>query len=504
MVTDPTPTPAPTAAPPEPDRPAAIPPQVRTVLAILMSSAFVMMLNETTVAVALPAVMADFRVDVATAQWLLTGFLLTMAVVMPTTGWMLERFTTRSVFVAAIASFLTGTVLAALAPTFAVLLLGRIGQGMGTAILLPLMLTVTMTLVPASRRGSVMGLIAVVMAVGPALGPTFAGAVLAVTTWHGIFWIVVPLVALAGILGLLRLTDVGTSAPVPLDVLSVLLSVVAFGGLVYGLSSIEDILAGGTAGEVALGVTAAGVLGLALFVWRQMVLVREDRALLDLRPLAVRGFTIPLIVLLVMFAGLLGIMNTLPLYLQGSLLVTALATGLALLPGGLVETALSPVAGRLFDRIGPRPLIITGMVISTGALAWLSTVDETTSVVQIALTHVVFSVGLAACFSPLMTTALGSLPAPLYGHGSAILNTSQQLAGAAGTAAMIAIYGAASTASRTGGASEVVALAHGAHSAFLAGAITVGAAGLLSLFISAPPARVATGAADVPLGATHG
>lgn len=494
MVTDPSQPaasidPAGTAAPAP-----ALSAQVRSVLAILMGSAFVMMLNETTVAVALPAVMADYAVSAATAQWLLTGFLLTMAVVMPTTGWMLERFTTRAVFAAAVGSFLVGTVLAALAPTFAVLLLGRIGQGLGTAMLLPLMLTVTMTLVPAERRGSVMGVIAVVMAVGPALGPTVAGAVLAVTTWHGIFWIMVPLVAAAGILGMMRLRNVSTPVHVPLDVLSVLLSVVAFGGLVYGLSSIGIILAGGSAALVAIGVSVAGALGLALFVGRQLRLARTESALLDLRPLAVPGFTVPLIALLVLFAALLGVMNTLPLYLQGSLLASALVTGLVLMPGGLVETVLSPVAGRLFDRVGPRPVVIPGMVFAFGALAWLSTVDETTSVWQIALIHVVFSIGLAACLSPLMTAALGSLPAPLYGHGSAILNTAQQLAGAAGTAALIAIFSAVSEGSRSGGAAEAVALADGAGTAFLVAAIAVAAAGVLSLGIGRkPPAQTVAG-----------
>ncbi|WP_197459062.1 MFS transporter [Kocuria palustris] len=170
---------------------------VAGVLVVLLSTAFVMMLNETTVAVALPAIMGEFHVSAATAQWLLTGFMLTMAVVMPTTGWMLERFSTRPVFIVAVAAFLLGTLLAALAPWFGVLLLGRLFQGAGTAVVLPLMMAVTMTLVAAERRGTVMGLIAVVMAVGPALGPTVAGAVLSAASWHAIFWVMVPLVLFA-------------------------------------------------------------------------------------------------------------------------------------------------------------------------------------------------------------------------------------------------------------------------------------------------------------------
>lgn len=465
---------------------------VAGVLIVLLSTAFVMMLNETTVAVALPAIMGEYQVSAATAQWLLTGFMLTMAVVMPTTGWMLERFSTRAVFIAAVTAFLLGTLLAALAPWFGILLLGRLFQGAGTAVVLPLMMTVTMTLVAPERRGTVMGLIAVVMAVGPALGPTVAGAVLSAASWHAIFWVMVPLVAASGLLGLARLRNVGTPRRLPLDVVSVLLSVMAFGGLIYGLSSIGLILAGGPAAAAALAITGVGAVSLVVFARRQIRRARTGEALLDLRPLAVRGFTLPILVLLILFGAMLGVMNTLPLYLQGSLLATALVAGLALMPGGLVEAVVSPLAGRLFDRVGPRPLIIPGMVIELGSLAWLSTVDETTSVAEIIAIHVVFSIGLAAVFSPLMTTALSSLPRELYGHGSAILNTGQQLAAAVGTAAMIAIYSLVSERSGAAGAAGPIALADGAGSAFLVSAAAVGAALVLSLLIRAPGGRTRT------------
>lgn len=205
---------------------------VAGVLVVLLSTAFVMMLNETTVAVALPAIMGEFHVSAATAQWLLTGFMLTMAVVMPTTGWMLERFSTRAVFIVAVAAFLLGTLLAALAPWFGVLLLGRLFQGAGTAVVLPLMMAVTMTLVAAS-----------------------------------------------GLLGLARLRNVGTPRRLPLDVVSVVLSVLAFGGLIYGLSSIGQILAGGSAAVVALSVTGVGAVALVLFALRQIRRARPGEVL---------------------------------------------------------------------------------------------------------------------------------------------------------------------------------------------------------------------------------
>lgn len=467
--------------------PETIPGSVKTILSVLVITAFVMMLNETTVAVALPSMMADFSISATTAQWLLTGFMLTMAVVLPTTGWILERFPTRSVFIFATTVFLVGTVIAALAPSFSLLLLARVAQAIGTAVILPLLMTVAMTLVPAPRRGTVMGLIAVVMAVGPALGPTVAGVILSFTSWHGIFVFMVPLVAAATVIGAMKLTNIGEPRTSPFDLLSVILSVFAFGGLVYGLSSIGVIVEGREGARIALIVLAVGVVGLALFVWRQLARGRKDQALLDLRPLAVRNFSLSVIAMMCLMAAMLGVLNTLPLYLQGSLLVTALVTGLVLLPGGLLEGALSPVAGRLFDLHGPRPLMIPGMIIVVGSLFWLSAIDENTSIWLVITFHVIFSVGLAALITPLMTTALGSLPTDLYGHGSAILNTVQQLAGAAGTAMMIAIYSGVGARAAADGTPETAALADGASSAFLASAGVAVVALVCSLFITRIP-----------------
>ena len=457
------------------------------VLSILLFTAFVMLLNETTLAIALPAMMSDYNITAATAQWLLTGFMLTLAVVMPTTGWMLDRFTTRSTFIFAIAAFLIGTVIAALAPSFGILLAARVSQAIGTAIVMPLLMTVAMTLIPFHRRGTIMGLISVVMAVGPALGPSLAGAILSFTSWRGIFWFMVPLVALAGIIGAAKLTNISEQRDSPLDVLSVILSAIAFGGLVYSVSSIGIIIDGGTPARIALILLVAGIISLALFVWRQIALGKHDRALLNLRPLVVRNYTISLAVLIVLFGALLGTVNTLPLYLQGSLLVTALIAGLVLLPGGLLEGVLSPFFGRLYDRFGPRPLIIPAMALVTGSIFWLATVNEHTGVWLTVTIHVIFSIGLAGLFSPLMTTALSSLPSDLFGHGSAILNTLQQLAGAAGTAVMITIYSNVSAESQALGASQTTALADGASSAFLATGFLSAVALVLSLFIKKIP-----------------
>ena len=163
---------------------------------MLVAAAFVVILNETTLSVALPVLMGYFEITADVAQWLVTSFMLTMAVVIPMTGYIMQRFSLRQVYAAALLLFLAGTVLAVVAPVFPVLLAARIIQASGTALVIPLLMTTIMRLVPLERRGGVFGLVSVVIAVAPALGPTFSGLVLHSLGWRWIFILMLPLVVL--------------------------------------------------------------------------------------------------------------------------------------------------------------------------------------------------------------------------------------------------------------------------------------------------------------------
>jgi len=453
----------------------ALPADVKVILIVLVGAALVMFLNETILSVALPSIMADFSIPATTAQWLTTGFMLTMAVVIPTTGWILQRFTTKQVFLAAVTSFLVGTVVAAWAPTFTALLVGRIVQATGTALIMPLLMTVAMTVVPANRRGSIMGVISVVMSVAPALGPTVSGFVLNRFTWHWLFWLVLPLIAVALVVGAIFIRNIGETARSPLDPLSVVLAGLGFGGLVYALSTL------GTEPTVAIGVAVVGVASLALFVWRQ---IRLETPLLDLRPFTIRNYTLSVVVALLLMGTLLGVVMVLPIYLQTALGVTALVTGLLVMPGGLASGILAPFIGRLYDRVGPRPLVIPGALLLFGAVWAMTRLDINSTTTEVIIMHMVFSLGLALMMTPLMTTALGSLPKHLYGHGSAILNTLQQLAGAAGTAILIAALSFGTQAAVAGGADLAQATVDGAHTAFIVAGVMAALVLVASPFVT--------------------
>ncbi len=446
------------------------PGETRLVIGLLLVSAFVVILNETIMGVALPRLMDDLDISAATGQWLTTGFLLTMAVVIPVTGFLLQRFNTRPVFVWAMSLFSAGTLVALLAPGFAMLLVGRIVQASGTAIMMPLLMTTVLTLVEPAHRGRVMGNISIVISVAPAVGPTISGLILNAFSWRWLFGFVLPIAIAALVLGMVKVRNVSTPRKAPIDVVSVVLSALAFGGLVYGLSSIGE--AATTGPLVPIGSLVVGVFALLVFVLRQTRLQRTDSALLDLRTFRTRGFTIPIIAMVISFMAMFGTLILLPIYLERVLGLEVLQVGLLLLPGGLLMGLLSPVVGRIYDRRGPRVLLVPGAVIVSAVLWGLATVGTDTSVWFVLGAHVVLSVGLALTFTPLFTAALGGLPPRLYSHGSAVLGTAQQLAGAAGTALFVTLLtiGAAGAAS-TGADDVAAATAVGVRTAFLVGAV---------------------------------
>lgn len=456
-----------------------------TVIATLLVATFVVILNETIMNVALQRLMVDLGVTAPTVQWLSTGFMLTMAIVIPTTGFILQRLSTRAVFMLAMGLFSSGTLLAALAPGFEILLLARIVQAAGTAIMLPLLMTTILTLVPVSRRGFVMGNVSIAISVAPAMGPTVSGLILEHFSWRFLFVFVLPIALAAFAIGARFLTNIGEKEKTRLDVLSVLLTVPAFGGIVYGLSQIGGE---GGPGSPALIALAVGAIAMVAFVLRQLRLQKSEAPLLDLRAFTFRMFTVSVLLLVVAMIALFGSVILLPLYLQEIRGLSSLETGLTLLPGGLAMGLLGPFIGRLFDKVGPLPLTVTGSSLLVVALFQFSLLDAGTPVGWIVTLHVGLSLGLALIFTPAFTTGLNPLPPHLYSHGSAIMNTLQQVAGAAGTALLVSIYAVVSASA---------GMVAGMHAAFLTASVIAVAAVVLAALMRK------TAAAEHPAPATH-
>jgi DHA2 family lincomycin resistance protein-like MFS transporter len=445
---------------------------VGLLIGILVAAAFVAILNETALSNALPSLMREFQVGEDVAQWLTTVFMLTMAVVIPTTGYLMQRLTLRTIYIVALSLFLGGTVLAAVAPVFAALLAGRVLQAAGTALIMPLLMTTIMVLVPVERRGSVFGLVTIVIAVGPALGPTFAGLVLELASWRWIFLVMIPLAVLALVMGIWQIRNFEEPSRPPFDLLSVLLSAVGFAAAIYGLSGLSK--AAQEFPTVAVVCLVVGAVVLVVFFRRQGMLMRaqaagEHRApLMNTTPLKIREFSWSLGLMLLSFGSLFGFIIIMPIFGQTVLGLSELQTGLVTLPGGIIMGAMGPIVGRLYDAHGTRPLIIPGGALLVVAMGLLLMLDENKTFWYLASIAVVLNIGLSLLMTPLMSNALAAVPNEISSHGSAILNTLQQLAGAAGTALFIAVMGIGSANSSAG--TSTGALVDGVHVAFFLGA----------------------------------
>lgn len=413
--------------------------RIVAIIGTLSIAAFVMILNETVLTVALPALMADFQIDAPTAGWFTTGFLLTMAICIPLTGYLMHRFNTRALFLVAILLFGIGTFLAAVSTNFEMMLIARVIQALGTAVILPLLMTTTLQLVPPQNRGAVMGLNAVVISVGPALGPTVAGIVINTWNWPALFWGMLGFAVVAFIVGMFAIPG-GKGQPAGrLDITSILLSILGFGGFVYGISSISQM---GDGNYLPIAAVVTGLFALSIFVLRQNRLARLNSApLLNLAPFKSSTFTRSLIIIAIGFGAMLGSVVVLPIYLENGLGLNPAIVGLALLPGGLTQAVISPIAGRIYDKIGPRPLVIPGGFLLAIGQWGLATAGADTALWMVITCHTIFSAGMALIMSSLMTHSLGSLAREMYGHGAAIVNTLQQLAGAIGTALFLSAFG---------------------------------------------------------------
>lgn len=447
-----------------------------SVVAWLVAATFVVILNETIMMNAIPRLMVEFEVNARAAQWLSTAFMLTMAVVIPVTGWLLQRVTTRQAFTLAMTVFSLGTALAAVAPAFWVLIAGRIIQASGTAVMMPLLMTTLMSVVPEHDRGRIMGRVVMAISVAPALGPAVAGIVLQFGSWRWLFGLVLPIAVGMLVAALRRLTNVGEVRVHTVDLPSIVISALGFGTAVYGLSLVGgpnvDLTAFGEHASIhPLWFVAVGTLIVAVFVWRQLVLQRTDNPLLDLRTLRHGTFTLGLVLMAVAFMGFMGSMIVLPLYLQDLRGLTSWETGVLMIPGGLAMGLSGPRIGRLFDRFGARPLIVPGAMAVTSGLAILTQVTPTTPVVVLLAAHIIFMAGLAGLFTPVFTLSLNSVPQHLYSHASSLLGTTQQVAGAIGTAIVVTVMSWRSASLHRAGASVTEAAIGGTQWAFMVGAL---------------------------------
>ena len=408
--------------------------------AILMLGAFIGLFGETALNMALTNIMEQFSIEASTAQWLTTGYLLTLAILVPISALLMKWFSTRKLVAFGLIISLIGAVFAAFAPSIAILMTGRVVQAIGTGVIMPVMTSVLLVIFPIHKRGVVMGIMGLVITLGPALGPTLSGVVISTLGWNYIFWISAAFYVILTFAAFVKIENVGEITKPKIDSLSIVLSTVGFGGLIYGLAS----MAGAPfIAPVVWAPLLVGIIALILFGLRQNSM---EKPMINLNVFKQPMFTLGTAM---MFLSILVILSTgilLPMYLKGSLLFSAAVAGLLLLPGNAVNVIMSPIVGTLFDKIGPKKLAVTGsIIVLIGNIIFLTTISATTPAWQIIVAFMVLFFGLTMVTIPAQTNGLNALPRELYADGSAAMNTLNQVAGAAGTAIAITLFTAGQT-----------------------------------------------------------
>ena len=404
----------------------------KMIVVILLAGAVLAVLNQTLLSPAFPTIMADLHVDATTVQWLTSAYSLVEAVIIPLSAYLIGRFSTRKLFIAGISIFAFGSLLAAFAPFFAILLLGRVFQAIACGIVMPMVFTVILLIFPREKRGSAMGMVSLVIGFAPAVGPSVSGILVDGTGWRALFVVVFVLALIIIIASIITLESYGEFEPSSFDKPSVALCSLGLLSLLYGLSSISS------AQNIALplALIAVGAVLLFFFVRRQFKL---EIPLLRIEVLKTHRYAITVIVIVLLQAALVGTGVLLPIYLQNLIGVSALQTGLIMLPGAVIGASVGFFAGRLFDRIGPRKVILPGAFISFVGGLGLVALNLDTPIVFIICVYTCLSVGMQAIITPLNTWGINSLDNKVIQHANALSNTLNQVGASLGTAVLVSL-----------------------------------------------------------------
>lgn len=405
----------------------------------LLIGGFIALLNETLLNVAFPQLTSSLHVSTSTVQWLATAYMLIIGILVPVVAFLMETFTTKTLYLTAMGLFTVGTICCGFSQSFTALLIFRMVQGAGTGMLMPIMTNTILTIYPIEKRGSAMGISLIIVVFAPTIGPTLSGLMLQYLNWHWLFFSILPFALFAIITGLISLKNVSNLTNPQIDILSVILSTIGFGGLIFGICSIESL---GFLNGVVLISLLCGFGGLILFTKRQLTL---KQPMLELRLFRFPMFSLGTAILMISFMIPFSVNIILPTYFQSSMGMTPFAAGLALLPGSILNMIITPLSGHLFDRIGAKSLVTTGFCILTVTMFCFSHISGSTNLSTIIVLHLFTFLGISLINTPTQTNTLNQLPKKYNSHGVAITNTLQQISAAIGSSLFIGLMGAKQT-----------------------------------------------------------
>ncbi|KMK76851.1 DHA2 family efflux MFS transporter permease subunit [Alkalihalobacillus pseudalcaliphilus] len=404
-----------------------------TLIVVLLAGAFVAFLANTLLNIALPSIMNEFQISPSTVQWVTTGYMLVNGVLIPITAFLIQRFSTKKLFLTAMILFTLGTLVGGFAPNFGFLLAGRMIQASGSAIMMPLLMNVMLNSFPVEKRGQAMGVFGLVMVFAPAIGPTLSGYLIQYYDWPILFHIISPVALLVLIVAAFKIKEKNDQIDIKIDVISVILSTIGFGGILYGFSSAGDR---GWSDTIVLVTLIAGAVSLVIYVIRQSQL---EKPMLDFGVYKYPMFSLSSAISITMNLALFSGMLLMPIYLQIIRGFTPLEAGLLMLPGAIVMGLMSPITGRLFDKFGAKTLAIIGLSITLISNYIFSQLTMEISYTTLVFIFTIRMFGMSMVMMPVMTNGLNQLPNRMNPHGTAMNSTLNQVSGAIGSALLVTV-----------------------------------------------------------------
>ncbi len=397
-------------------------------LLVVIVGSFMVMLDTTVVNIALPRIISVFGAQVTSVQYVLTGYMLALAIVMPATGYLTDTFGTKRVYLISMVAFTLGSALCGMSWNVTSLVTFRVLQGLGGGMLMPLGMTILFKVVPPEKRGVVMGVFGLPLMLAPVIGPTLGGYIVEYIDWRFIFTLNIPIGALGLLLGATLLRETDTRSDLKFDLRGFVLSAVGFASLLYALS--QGNTDGWDSVEI-ISLLTIGSISLMLWVWAELT---TEHPLVELRVFAIPVFALATGVTFIVTIGMFSSMFLLPIFLQDFRGLGAMQTGLLLFPQAAASGLMAPISGRLFDRFGPRPLVVTGLLL-LGITTWrLSFIDVTTTGDTLREIFILRGFAMGLTVMPAMTVGMNAVPPALIARSSSLTNVLRQLFSSFGTA----------------------------------------------------------------------
>ncbi|MBU3217412.1 DHA2 family efflux MFS transporter permease subunit (plasmid) [Clostridium estertheticum] len=442
------------------------------IIAVIMIGAFISSLSMSLLSAALPSIMRDFKVTANIGQWLTTIYMMVMGIMSATTAFLINRFSTRKLFMFSMSIFLIGCIISMFANNFIYLVISRMLQAVGAGVMMPLLQVVVLKLFPIEGRGRAMGVVGLVVGFSPTIGPTLSGLLVDSFGWRSLFYILTFISILVIISAYFLLENIGTTMKSNLDILSLILYALGFCGIMLGVTN------EGSYGWISVSTYlpfVIGVICLLVFTLRQF---KIKTPLLELRVFKNHNFTVSIILILLTYMALISAIVIIPIYVQSMRGYSAFYSGLLMLPGSLLLAVLNPLTGHLLDKYGARSVFITGMIfLLVGTLA-LSFLSSNTPLIYLSIMYCFRMIGLAFLVMPLTTWGLSSLDEKYISHGTAIINTLRQMVAAAGTAMLVTVM--VTAAKNNKNTSQVLASIHGVNISFEVSSVLI----IIGLIIS--------------------